>query len=208
MENVDYENNVFINCPFDVQYRPIFDAIVFAVHDAGFRVKCALEYSDSAESRFAKITQIVRDCKYGIHDISRVEFTKVGRELLPRFNMPLELGLFLGSRAFGDKNHKGKQCLILDRKAYRYRAFISDLAGQDIAHHNNNPYEAIKEVCKWLTTVSRRRNIPGGTIVVKRYKQFQKELPVFYEILNKEPEDVTFIDYSFAITDWLQINVL
>jgi hypothetical protein len=29
-------NHVFINCPFDRTYKPIFDAIVFAVRDLGF----------------------------------------------------------------------------------------------------------------------------------------------------------------------------
>ena len=28
-----YADSVFINCPFDGDYRPIFDALVFAVHD-------------------------------------------------------------------------------------------------------------------------------------------------------------------------------
>src|SRR5687768_5989838 len=97
----DYDNSVFINCPFDPQYGPSLDALIFAVHDSGFRARCALEYSDSAENRFAKITQMVKECKFGIHDISRTEASKVGREMLPRFNMPVELGLFLGSKAFG-----------------------------------------------------------------------------------------------------------
>ena len=208
MVNVDYETNVFINCPFDAEYRPVLEALVFAVHDAGFRARCALEYSDSAVNRFAKITQIVKECRFAIHDISRTEFTKVGREMLPRFNMPLELGLFLGSKAFGDRNHQIKQCLILDRKLYRYRAFISDLAGQDISCHNNKPTDAIREVCKWLTTVSGLKNIPGGTVVTQRFRQFQRQLPIFYDALKKTPEDVTFVDYSFAVTDWIQINVL
>jgi len=33
----EYEQNVFINCPFDDDYAPLFEAIVFAINDAGFR---------------------------------------------------------------------------------------------------------------------------------------------------------------------------
>lgn len=33
-----YDTDVFINCPFDDDYKPLFDAVVFAVHDCGFRV--------------------------------------------------------------------------------------------------------------------------------------------------------------------------
>jgi hypothetical protein len=36
-----YEQNVFINCLFDRDYAVIFDAIVFAVTDCGFRPVCA-----------------------------------------------------------------------------------------------------------------------------------------------------------------------
>jgi hypothetical protein len=31
-----YENSVFINCPFDRAYRPLFEAVVFAAYDCGF----------------------------------------------------------------------------------------------------------------------------------------------------------------------------
>lgn len=31
-----YENSVFINCPFDPEYWPLFEAIVFAAYDCGF----------------------------------------------------------------------------------------------------------------------------------------------------------------------------
>lgn len=56
----DYERNVFINCPFDTAYALIFEAIVFAVHDAGFRPKCARERLDSSEVRLQKIVDLIR----------------------------------------------------------------------------------------------------------------------------------------------------
>lgn len=31
-----YHQSVFINCPFDLQYQPLFEAIVFAVSNCGF----------------------------------------------------------------------------------------------------------------------------------------------------------------------------
>ena len=47
----EYDRNVFINCPFDSAYAPIFEAIVFAVHDAGFRPKCAVPRRSAADLR-------------------------------------------------------------------------------------------------------------------------------------------------------------
>jgi hypothetical protein len=39
---------VFINCPFDRDYLPLFHALVFTVARCGFTPRCALEVVDSA----------------------------------------------------------------------------------------------------------------------------------------------------------------
>lgn len=44
----DYHDSVFINCPFDSDYKPLLDAIVFAVFDCGFIARCALEEEDAS----------------------------------------------------------------------------------------------------------------------------------------------------------------
>jgi hypothetical protein len=41
-----YQQNVFINCPFDEPFRTILEAIVFTVHDCGFVARSALEADD------------------------------------------------------------------------------------------------------------------------------------------------------------------
>lgn len=81
--------NVFINCPFDEEYKPIFYSIVFAVFDCGFNPRCALEVIDAAQVRIDKINNIIEECTFGFHDISRTELDNEFN--LPRFNMPLEL---------------------------------------------------------------------------------------------------------------------
>src|SRR5258705_2194475 len=124
--------NVFINCPFDKEYKSIFDAIVFTVHLAGFRPRCALEASNAATNRLQKIMNIIAQCKYGVHDISR---TELGVNGLPRFNIPLELGLDLGAEKYGVKHLRSKSLLILDRTPFRYQQFISDISGQDVQAH-------------------------------------------------------------------------
>jgi hypothetical protein len=117
-----YEDSVFLNCPFDSQYRAIFYALVFAVHDCGDVARCALEVDDSGLVRIQKIEQIIADCRFGIHDISRVEPDPLTH--LPRFNMPLELGLFLGAKRYGNKRQKSKSCKILDADRYRFQKFV------------------------------------------------------------------------------------
>lgn len=138
-----YDLSVFVNCPFDAGYRPLFDAILFTLLDLGFEPRCALEADDGAEVRLVKIERIIEQCRYGIHDLSAVELDAVTG--LPRFNMPLELGLFLGCRRFGGNRHTGKSALILDGQPYRYRAFLSDISGQDIHAHGQDPHRAVRE---------------------------------------------------------------
>ena len=55
MKSTHYNDNVFINCPFDLAYKPLLDAIVFAVHDCGFVARCALEEGDASQVRIDKI---------------------------------------------------------------------------------------------------------------------------------------------------------
>ena len=114
MQSSHYNDNVFLNCPFDPAYKQLFDAMVFAVHDCGFIARCALEEGDASQVRIDKIYNIIVDCRYGIHDISRTELDK--NSGLPRFNMPLELGVFLGAKKFGI-NKKRKIALYWIKKS-------------------------------------------------------------------------------------------
>ena len=196
--------DVFINCPFDAGYRPIFQAIVFAVSDLGFGARCALEEDDSGDVRLAKIERIVEECRFGIHDLSAVDLDAVTR--LPRFNMPLELGLFLGCKRFGPGAQRRKISLVFDRDPYRYRTFISDLAGHDIHSHHANPERAIAEVRDWLRTASKRRILPGAAAIVEHYRRFQTQLPGICAELKLEPDRLTFLDLSTTITTWLRAS--
>lgn len=90
--DTSYPKSVFINCPFDAQYNKLFEAIVFAVFDCGLQPRCSLELDDGAQIRISKISSIIGDCRLGIHDISKTELDETNS--LPRFNMPLELGMF------------------------------------------------------------------------------------------------------------------
>jgi len=201
-----YEDSVFINCPFDKHYESLFNAIIFAIHDCGFVARCALEINNAASNRLGKIMKIISECKYGVHDISRTGLNYKTR--LPRFNMPLELGIFLGCTQFGLKEHKKKVSLIMDKDKYRYQKFISDISGQDIVSHDSIPKKAIQHVRGWLKTESRRENIPGGTKIYSRYSKFQKELPLICKERHIKLNELTFIDFSEAITIWLKENSL
>ena len=201
MQSLHYNDNVFLNCPFDSDYKQLFDAMVFAVHDCGFIARCALEEEDASQVRIDKIYDIIADCCYGIHDISRTELDETSG--LPRFNMPLELGVFLGAKKFGINEQERKNCLILDKERYRYQQFISDIAGQDIQAHSNNPEEIVTVVRNWLRTASKRRTIPSGSIIGERYQEFMEDLPQLAQAFQLEVEELIFNDYTFILVEWL-----
>src|SRR5689334_6364893 len=117
MARSEYAQSVFINCPFDGQYLALFRALHFVVHACGFRARCALEIDDASEVRIEKIFRIIADCGLGIHDISRTNAHPLTG--LPRFNMPLELGMFLAAKQFGGARQGKKMCLVLDSLPYR-----------------------------------------------------------------------------------------
>jgi hypothetical protein len=201
-----YDRSVFLNCPFDAAYRPMLRAIMFAIHDCGFFARSALEVQDSSDVRFQKIVRIIRTSEYAIHDISRVQLDRTTH--LPRFNMPLELGLFLGAKEFGDAEQRTKRSLVLDRTRYRYQKFCSDIAGQDIEAHANRPSKAIELVRNWLSGPANERGsrIPSGTVIGSRYAQFVTELPEWCERQKLVVSQLTYGDNYLLITDWLKTN--
>ena len=197
--NEKYSDQIFINCPFDDKYKKLFYSIVFTVLDCGFIPRCSKEINDSTRFRLKSIVEIIRECKYGIHDLSRVELDDNN---LPRFNMPFELGIFYGAKEFGINNQRRKNCIILEKEKYRYQKFISDLSGVDIIAHDNKVKNCIISIRNWLRTSSRRETIPDGRVVIERYNKFLK---VCNE-LNINYQDMTFIELTQNISDWLNIN--
>jgi hypothetical protein len=198
----DYQISVFINCPYDAAYLKLFRSIVFAVIHCGFRARCAQEIDDAGQVRIDKILKIVEEWRYGIHDVSRTELDR--RNRLPRFNMPLELGLFLGAKRFGAPLQRRKSCLILDRDPHRYQKFISDIAGQDIKSHRRKERHAIGMTRDWLSTSS-GRTIPGGDYVYRRYAKFNSELPALCRSLKLRKSELTFNDYANIVTKWVEV---
>ena len=205
MPGAAYSQNVFVNCPFDPEYAPIFDAIIFAVHDCGFVARCALEEDDSAQVRVDKIYSIISECRLGIHDVSRTELDPALG--LPRFHMPLELGVFLGARRFGGRRQREKRCLVLDRQRFRYQAYLSDISGQDIKAHGDDPARAVQVVRDWLSHFAPENvMLPGGKKMAERYGRFLDELPAMLEEAEIEKGELIYNNYTTLVVGWLKEN--
>lgn len=197
-----FADSVFINCPLDDRYWPIFEAIVFCVVDCGFVPRSALEQIDSGDVRVLKIRHLIAGSKYAIHDISRIDVSRSAP--LPRFNMPFELGLDLGCRYFGNEPLKSKKCLILEEEQYRYQQVLSDIAGQDIRAHGGSQDRAITVVREWLRNASSRTTLPGPNHIKAHFRNFGHILPEFADRFGLDRDDLQFADYVLLIEEWLK----
>lgn len=196
-----YNSSVFVNCPFDSEYSSLFRSLVFTVEACGFQVRCALEVDDSGETRAEKLLRIIRDSRLGIHDISRTESNAEG---LPRFNMPYELGVFVGMKAGGGAQQGKKAVLVLDRENYRYQKVLSDIAGQDIRSHGGTVGGLIHEVRGWLA--SKSPTLPAGAeYLTLLFDQFRREVPNILVTSHRTEKDLSnFHDFHRLVLDWLE----
>lgn len=199
----NYSRNVFINCPFDSEYDAMFNAILFTVHKCGFVLRCAKEFDGSNIIRMNNIVRLIKESQYSIHDLSRISLSKTSK--LPRFNMPLELGICIGSMEFGSSIHKKKAYLIIESDKFRFKEFISDLSGQDIRNHNNNIEEAIKCIRNWLASKT-SEIIPSASIISSKYSTFISDLPEMCKEYNWTQDELTFEEYSSLVTAWLVVE--
>lgn len=152
-----YSNNVFINCPFDDDYYPLLKPIIFTVLYCGLTPQIS-ETKDGDDIRIRNIQSLIETSKYSIHDISRIEpKTKFD---LPRFNMPFELGMDLGCKRYSLKD---KKCLILEKQLHRFKKVMSDIAGQDISNHENDPLLITKAVRNWIYKIRNSKNKPASS---------------------------------------------
>ena len=110
---MDENIKVFINCPYDIEYVPMKQVLMFAVLYCGFEPQLASMIQDAGYTRLDKIKKLINDTSYGIHDISRCKASKKNEWY--RMNMPFEMGLDFGSRYFCCKDRKKTFLFLLTR---------------------------------------------------------------------------------------------
>lgn len=185
-----YSRNVFINCPFDDDYYNLLKPLIFTCIYCGLNPQIS-ETKDGDNIRVRQIQQLIESSKFSIHDISRIE------EDPPRFNMPFELGLDLGCKKFALKN---KSCLILEKELYRYKIVLSDISGQDISNHNDEPIRIIKEVRNWIYKLRRSNNKPSSYYTIwDLYNEFTFDFDKDMTAENLDPNKMWEIPFSELI---------
>ena len=173
--------------------------MVYAVYRCGFFPVSALGADNALQNRIDKITGMIGQCKYGIHDISRTESNTAG---YPRFNMPFELGLFYAAGKFGSGNQKQKNGIVFEKVKYTYQQYLSDINGIDTRAHDNDPEKVIRHIRTWLMAASRRKTIPGPAIIQNDFSDFFAQLSMAAIPLGFSGiDDIPFLDYCLMVEE-------
>ncbi len=189
-----YSKNVFINCPFDDDYYSLLKPIIFTVLYCGLKPRIS-ETKDGDAVRIHSIQQLIEQSKYSIHDLSRIEVKTL--DDLPRFNMPFELGIDIGCKKY---KRLDKKCLILEEKPFRIKAVLSDIAGQDISSHENDPIIIVKCVRDWIYKIKNANNKPVAyTIIWDLYHEFNFDFNQSMRSENQDPDKMWEIPFSELI---------
>lgn len=203
MKAAQFENSIFINCPFDQDYAGILQAILFCIVYLGFHPRIASERTDSGEQRLTKIKALIEASKYSIHDLSRCQATDAGEFF--RLNMPFELGIDYGCRAYFGDGRADKRILILEEKPFRYQATISDLAGFDIQAHDNDFSKAIRKVRNWIVSETGMEAY-GANKIEGHYYDFQEwhyESQLANGFSEADIQDYPTSELLTSMQDWI-----
>lgn len=167
-----FDKNVFVNCPFDEEYKALLRPLLFTITYLGFTPRIALEEMDSGAPRIQKIIRLIASSRYAIHDLSRLKAREAGEYY--RLNMAFELGIDVGCRLFGKGQRSRKRCLVLEAERHRYQAAISDMSNSDIAVHGGSPEAVVAEVRNWLDNQTRLQ-APGPSRVWGAFLEFMAD---------------------------------
>ncbi len=198
----EFERSVFINCPFDEDYQPILQAMLFCIVYLDFLPRIGTETQNSADIRLEKIALQIEHSRYSIHDLSRSQAKEAGE--FYRLNMPFEYGIDWACRKWRGEKHRTKRFLILDEQRHRYLAAFSDIAGSDIGYHYGDYQVAVRKVRNWLVSEAQIAAI-GASRILARYADFQGwyyERQLAAGFSEDDIEDYPTAELLAAMVEW------
>lgn len=156
---------VFLNIPYDKKFERLFLAFISGTISLGLNPRATLEITNSVR-RLDRILDLIRQCEYSVHDLSRVEVDR-GAPRTPRFNMPFELGLSVALDKSGE--HGKRVWFVCESRNYRLAKSLSDLNGTDPFIHDGT----IEGVLRELTNMFGR---PGKQPTVQQMRVIYRKL--------------------------------
>lgn len=163
-------DRVFLNIPYDDKFESLFLAFISGICAFGFVPRATLEIATSSR-RLDRILDLIRECRYSIHDLSRVQLDDTAPRT-PRFNMPFELGLSVAhEKSTPGKNH---QWFVCESEKFRLPKSLSDLNGTDAFIHDGTIAGLFRELCSMFRRPGRQ---PTVQQMWQIYRKLRKVLP-------------------------------
>jgi hypothetical protein len=188
--------NVFINCPFDNEFYPLLKGIFFVLIYLDFKPKIA-ETSDSGQVRILKIKDLMLSSPLSIHDLSRID--PLVTDAAARLNMAFEMGIDFGLKYSGIAELEAKRFLILEKEDHRYKTFLSDISGNDIKSHRNDPELVIKSIRDWIKAQGQEAAIPRHKLIFSAYNEFSLFYNQMISAEGYDPKEITALTFSDVI---------
>ena len=193
-------NQVFINCPFDPEYRGVLRPLLFTVCYLGLTPRIASEYLNSADNRINKICNLIKSTNYSIHDLSMCKSSSAGE--FSRMNMAFEFGIDFGNSYF---NNNEKKMLVLEGEHYDLKKALSDLSGADTKFHKNEPKNVVGCIRNWTIEANILKAADSPTRIWYSFTDFTSD---FYDdrkasgFTDDDLNDMPTSEYIIAIKKW------
>jgi hypothetical protein len=169
-------SDVFINLPFDSDYEPLFLAMIAGLVSLGLNPRSVVQISSSTD-RLRRLLEIVQECPFSIHDLSRVQRSGKGRFRVPRFNMPFEMGL--AAAVCMTPSGATRQWRVIEAVRHRVGHSCSDVDGYNAEIHGGTirgMFEALSNI--FPDPPKAPLTQPDDMLwVYRRLKQFRGGLP-------------------------------
>lgn len=105
----------------------------------------------------------------------------------------------IGAKMISNGRFNQKVCLVLESEQYRYQKFISDIAGNDIRAHGNDPKTAIGCLRDWIRINENEVMIPWVSKIWSAYTEFDFDFQKLLQENDLDPLDIQAIPFSDVI---------
>jgi hypothetical protein len=180
--------SVFLNIPYDTDFESLYLAYVVGLTQLGLAINVALAVPH--QGRLRTIIALIDRSDFSIHDLSRVEVYRG----VPRFNMPVELGLALYRSHITNGQHR---VFICERKQYRAQRSTSDVNGIDPQIHHGT----VKGVMVGLRNLFRQpQDVTTVPEMLASYRGVKQNIPVLRRNAGSKSlfESAIFQDLTLA----------
>jgi hypothetical protein len=163
------QNAVFLNIPYDDRFRNLYVAYIVGLYQFGLKPRVTLGIP-GGDRRLDRILDLIRSCRYSIHDLSRVQVDRRSPST-PRFNMPFELGLAIASSKLGGGQHTW---FVFETQDRRIQKSLSDINGTDLNIHNGTIEGVMSELRNAFVRTKSRPSVPG---MMRAYRRVSRQVP-------------------------------